>query len=150
MDTIQCAVLLGKLERFEWEIEQRARIGARYSELLGRIPDVVPPSVRPDRTSVYAQYTIQVDDRDGLQRRLAGMKIPTAVHYPIPLNLQPAYRHLCCPECTPVAEAVARRVLSLPMHADLDDATQDRIVEAIRDVVSGYTRQPGSVAATGA
>jgi UDP-2-acetamido-2-deoxy-ribo-hexuluronate aminotransferase len=131
MDTIQCAVLLGKLERFEWELEQRTRIGARYTELLRQIPGVTPATVRPDRTSVYAQYTIQVDDRDGLQKRLADAKIPTAVHYPIPLNLQPAYKHLCCPDCTPIAEEVAKRVVSLPMHADLDAATQDRIVGAI-------------------
>ena len=132
MDTIQCAVLLAKLERFEWELEQRGRIAARYTDLLSRIPGVETPVVRPDRTSVFAQYTIQVDDRDGLQKRLAAESIPTAVHYPIPLNLQPAYKHLCCPDCTPVAERVARRVVSLPMHADLDQATQDRVVEAMR------------------
>lgn len=132
MDTIQCAVLLAKLERFEWELEQRARIAARYTDLLSRISGVTTPTVRPDRTSVYAQYTIQVDDRDGLQKRLAAEKIPTAVHYPIPLNLQPAYRHLCCPDCTPVAERVAKRVVSLPMHADLDAAAQDRVVTNLR------------------
>jgi UDP-2-acetamido-2-deoxy-ribo-hexuluronate aminotransferase len=132
MDTIQCAVVLGKLDRFKWEVAQRIRIGARYTDLLGHIPGVTPPTVRPDRTSVYAQYTIQVGDRDGLQKRLADQKIPTAVHYPIPLNLQPAYKHLSTPDATPVAEQVARRVVSLPMHADLDEATQDRIVEAVR------------------
>ncbi len=136
MDTIQCAVLLGKLERFEWELAQRAKIGARYSELLARIPGVTPPCVRPDRTSVYAQYTIQVEGRDALQKQLAEQKIPTAIHYPIPLSLQPAYRHLSSPGATPVAEAVARRVLSLPMHADLDEATQDRIVGAVRNSLS--------------
>jgi UDP-2-acetamido-2-deoxy-ribo-hexuluronate aminotransferase len=135
MDTLQCAVVLGKLERFEWEVERRIRIGARYTELLGRIPGVTPPTVRPDRASVYAQYTIQVDDRDGLQKRLADQKIPTAVHYPIPLNLQPAYKHLSTPDATPVAERVARRVVSLPMHADLDEATQDRIVDAVRQAI---------------
>jgi UDP-2-acetamido-2-deoxy-ribo-hexuluronate aminotransferase len=135
MDTLQCAVVLGKLERFEWEVEQRIRIGARYTELLGRIPDVTPPTVRPDRTSVYAQYTIQVDDRDGLQKRLADVKIPTAVHYPIPLNLQPAYKHLSMPDATPMAERVARRVVSLPMHADLDVTTQDRIVDAVQQAM---------------
>jgi UDP-2-acetamido-2-deoxy-ribo-hexuluronate aminotransferase len=135
MDTLQCAVVLGKLERFEWEVEQRIRIGARYGELLGRIPGVTPPTVRPDRTSVYAQYTIQVDDRDGLQKRLADAKVPTAVHYPLPLNLQPAYRHLSMPDATPMAERVARRVVSLPMHADLDVTTQDRIVDAVQQAM---------------
>jgi UDP-2-acetamido-2-deoxy-ribo-hexuluronate aminotransferase len=136
MDTIQCAVVLGKLERFDWEVEQRIRIGARYTDLLGRIPGVTPPTVRPDRTSVYAQYTIQVDDRDGLQKHLADQKIPTAIHYPIPLNLQPAYKHLSTPDATPIAEQVAKRVVSLPMHADLDEVTQDRVVAAVADSVT--------------
>lgn len=141
MDTLQCAVVLGKLERFEWEVEQRMRIGARYTELLGRIPGITLPIIRPDRTSVYAQYTIQVDDRDRLQKRLAEQNIPTAVHYPIPLTLQPAYKHLSSPGATPIAEQVARRVVSLPMHAYLDEATQDRIVEAVRQASEiGSTR----------
>ena len=136
MDTIQCAVVLGKLERFEWEVEQRIRIGARYTDLLGRIPGVSPPTVRPDRASVYAQYTIQVDDRDGLQKRLADQKIPTAVHYPIPLNLQPAYKHFSTPDATPVAERVAKRVVSLSMHADLDEMAQNRVVAAIANAIA--------------
>jgi UDP-2-acetamido-2-deoxy-ribo-hexuluronate aminotransferase len=135
MDTIQCAVVLGKLERFEWEIERRIRIGARYTELLGRIPGVTPPTVRPDRTSVYAQYTIQVDDRDRLQKRLADQKIPTAVHYPIPLNLQPAYKELGRQHGMPVAERVAKRVISLPMHPDLNDDLQLHIADEIRESV---------------
>lgn len=143
MDTIQCAVLLAKLERFEWELEQRARIAAQYSELLGRIPGVTTPTIRPDRTSVYAQYTIQVEDRDGLQKRLAAEKIPTAVHYPIPLNLQPAYKHLCCPDCTPVAERVAKRVVSLPMHADLDDSSRVRVVDQVRASLVGCGASEG-------
>jgi UDP-2-acetamido-2-deoxy-ribo-hexuluronate aminotransferase len=136
MDTIQCAVVLGKLDRFKWEVAQRIRIGARYTDLLGHIPGVTPPTVRPDRTSVYAQYTIQVGDRDGLQKRLADQKIPTAVHYPIPLNLQPAYKHLSTPDATPVAERVAQRVVSLPMHADLDERSQKRIVDAVHEVLA--------------
>jgi UDP-2-acetamido-2-deoxy-ribo-hexuluronate aminotransferase len=72
-----------------------------------------------DRTSVFAQYTILVEDREALQAKLTDAGIPTAVHYPIPLNEQPAYAHLCCPDCTPVARNSARQVMSLPMHADL-------------------------------
>jgi UDP-2-acetamido-2-deoxy-ribo-hexuluronate aminotransferase len=70
-----------------------------------------------------------------LQKRLADVKIPTAVHYPIPLNLQPAYKHLSMPDATPMAERVARRVVSLPMHADLDVTTQDRIVDAVQQAM---------------
>jgi UDP-2-acetamido-2-deoxy-ribo-hexuluronate aminotransferase len=64
---------------------------------------------------------------DALQSR----GIPSAVHYPIPLNVQPAYQHLCCPDCTPVAARLAARVISLPMHADLSESAQDLIAEAV-------------------
>ena len=89
--------------------------------------------VRPDRTSVFAQYTLFIDDRDECQKRMAEADVPTAVHYPIPLNEQPAYRDLCCPDCTPVASAVARRVISLPMSADLAAEDQDRVVNALAE-----------------
>ncbi len=128
MDTLQCAVVLAKLERFEWEIGQRLVIGSRYNALLDA-EGVARVQQRADRDSVFAQYTVLVDDRTGVQSRLDAAGIPTAVHYPVPLNQQPAYRHLCCPDCTPVAADLARRVLSLPMHADLAPEVQQHIVE---------------------
>ncbi|WP_276569063.1 DegT/DnrJ/EryC1/StrS family aminotransferase [Thiocapsa imhoffii] len=85
------------------------------------------PWPKEDRTSVFAQYTLLVEDREALQAKLKDAGIPTAVHYPIPLNEQPAYAHLCCPDCTPVARNIARQVMSLPMHADLTEAEQTRI-----------------------
>ena len=91
----------------------------------------VLPWPKPDRTSVFAQYTVLVPDRDALQARLQAAGIPTAVHYPVPLNDQPAYAHLCCPDCTPVARQMAREVMSLPMHPDLTEADQQRIVSAL-------------------
>ena len=130
MDTLQCAVLLAKLERFNWEIAQRQRIGQRYHERLAA-DEIGLVSVRPDRTSVYAQYTVLVPDREALQKRLSEAGIPTAVHYPVPLNEQPAYKHLCCPDCTPIAQNVAKLVMSLPMSPDLSDEDQDRIVSAL-------------------
>jgi UDP-2-acetamido-2-deoxy-ribo-hexuluronate aminotransferase len=131
MDTLQCAILLAKLERFEWELAQRARIGAHYTERLAEVAGVTPPVVRPDRTSAYAQYTIQVENRDSLQQYLAESGIPTAVHYPLPLHRQPAYSgYTDVP--LPVSEAAAKRVLSLPMHPDLDVPSQNRIVAAIK------------------
>ena len=135
MDTLQCAVVLAKLERFEWEIAQRLAIGARYNALLDA-HGIARVQQRADRDSVFAQYTVLVDDRAGVQRRLEAAGVPTAVHYPVPLNEQPAYRHLCCPGCTPVAASLAGRVLSLPMHADLAPAVQDRIVATLADAVS--------------
>ena len=130
MDTLQCAVVLGKLERFDWEVERRGQIGAAYNRLLDRA-DVLRVWQRPDRTSVFAQYSIFVAERDALQKRLHEAGIPTAVHYPLPLNEQPAYKDLCCVECTPIARAVARKVMSLPMSADLDSDSQGQIVNHI-------------------
>lgn len=130
MDTLQCAIVLAKLERFDWEVKRRQEIGARYTRLLGQrgITSVV---TRRDRTCVFSQYTVMVDDRDDCQEHLKSAGIPTAVHYPVPLNEQPVYRQLCCPGCTPKASAVSRRVMSLPMSADLEEADQQNIVTAL-------------------
>ena len=131
MDTLQCAIVLAKLERFEWEVQQRKEIGQRYNQLLDQA-GITRIQQRIDRTSVYAQYTLMVPNREALQKRLADTGIPTAVHYPVPLNEQPAYKHLCCPDCTPVAREMAKRVMSLPMSAELNQATQDEIVRSLR------------------
>ncbi len=134
MDTIQCAVVLAKLERFDWEIEQRLVIGQRYNEWIDSV-GLKRVQQRPDRTSVFAQYTILLDQREDVQKRLSDLGVPTAVHYPIPLNEQPAYKHLCCPDCTPVAQAVSKRVLSLPMGSDLSIFDQQSIMESLKSVV---------------
>jgi UDP-2-acetamido-2-deoxy-ribo-hexuluronate aminotransferase len=128
MDTLQCAVVLGKLERFEWELQRRAEIGARYRALLEGLEQI---TVRPDRHSVYAQFTVMVDDRSAVQAALQAAGVPTAVHYPKPLNHQPAYARFCCPDCCPVSSRLAARVLSLPMSADLSEADQDGVVGAL-------------------
>jgi len=113
MDTLQCAIVLAKLDRFEWELEQRARVAARYDALLsGRIGLVARMSAR---TSVYAQYTAVVEERERIQAALHAAGIPTAVHYPVPIHMQPAYAHLSSPDCCPVALEMAARVISLPM-----------------------------------
>ena len=137
MDTLQCAVVLAKLERFSWEIEQRLEIGARYNALLDE-HGIARVTQRADRDSVFAQYTAMIDNRAGGQARLTSVGIPTAVHYPVPLNTQPAYRHLCCPDCTPVAANLARRVLSLPMHPDLAPEIQQHIVTSLKTAISQH------------
>lgn len=129
MDTLQCAIVLAKLERFEWEIKQREQIGNRYNTLLKDKVKVV--AQRDDRTSVFAQYTILVENREQLQEKLKEKEIPTAVHYPVPLNEQPAYAHLCCPDCTPIASKIAKKVMSLPMGPDLEESTQTKIVNSL-------------------
>jgi len=136
MDSIQCAVVLGKLERFEWEIEQRAKVGARYTQLLCELaPELQVLSLRPDRTNVYAQYTVRLKERARVQQALQSAGIPTAVHYPIPIHKQPAYTHLHDGRSIPVSEQLADEVMSLPMHPDLDPGTQDRIVARIKSAL---------------
>lgn len=129
MDTIQCAIVLAKLERFDWEVEQRLKIGARYNESIsGKVETIIQ---RPDRTSVFAQYTVKVEDREKVQASFKEAGIPTAVHYPVPLHQQPAYAHLCRVEGCPVSVEMARMVMSLPMGADLLAEDQGRIVDRI-------------------
>ena len=131
MDGIQCAVVLAKLERFEWEVSERLRIGQRYNAFMDAV-GIRRVAQRNDRTSVFAQYTVMVEERDSVTSKLKEQGIPTAVHYPIPLNEQPAYRDLCCPDCTPVASALAKTVMSLPMGPDLSEEKQDEICHALR------------------
>jgi UDP-2-acetamido-2-deoxy-ribo-hexuluronate aminotransferase len=131
MDTLQCAIVLAKLERFEWEIEQRLRMGERYQRLLADLP-VQRHAVREDRDCVWAQFTLQLDDRAGVQTRLNEAGIPTAIHYPRPLHRQPAYAQ---DVSLPRAEAAAERVISLPMSADLTESQQDTVVAALRQAL---------------
>ena len=100
MDTLQCAVVLGKLERFDWEIAQRLAIGERYQQLIGELP-LQRLAVREDRDCVWAQFTVQVDRRDAVAEALKQAGFPTAIHYPKPLHRQPAYEEPC-PVATPV------------------------------------------------
>ncbi|MEO6658926.1 MAG: DegT/DnrJ/EryC1/StrS family aminotransferase [Burkholderiaceae bacterium] len=132
MDTLQCAVVLAKLERLDWELAQRRALGARYGALLREVDGVRPLAVRPDRDCVWAQYTVFVESRAALQAALRDQGIPTAVHYPLPLHRQSAYARHAPPDACPHSLRVAQRVLSLPMSADLTHAQQDRIVNALR------------------
>ena len=130
MDTLQCAVLLAKLERFEWEIEKRLEIGRLYNSKCDEF-GISYIRQKTDRTSVFAQYTVLVKNRDAVRGRLILDGIPTAVHYPVPLNEQPAYAHLCCAGCMPVAASASLQVLSLPMHPDLTEQDISRFVDLL-------------------
>ncbi len=139
MDTLQCAVVLAKLGRFEWELQRRGAIGARYTQAITQSPTlnragVRPVVLRPDRSSVFGQYSVFAPQRDALQIELQAHGIPTAIHYPVPLNRQPAYARHCCPECCPAASEASRTVLSLPMSADLSEPDQDRVIAALDQV----------------
>jgi UDP-2-acetamido-2-deoxy-ribo-hexuluronate aminotransferase len=136
MDTIQCAILLAKLPRFDWEIARRIELGARYAERIRASGAPVGLlTVRPGRQSVWAQYTVLVDDRDGVQERMKQAGVPTAVHYPRPLNRQPAYEKLVDPKPLPVSDALSSRVMSLPMSADLTESAMDEVVAALARAV---------------
>ena len=139
MDTIQCAIVLAKLDRFDWEVGQRIEIGQKYNQLMDKsnIPRV---QQRADRSSVFAQYTIIIEHREKLQKRLDEANIPSAIHYPTPLNEQPAYKHLCCPNCTPLANKVAKQVMSLPIGPDLAIGDQRRIMEQLIEECDVYDR----------
>lgn len=137
MDTLQCAVVLGKLDRFDWEIEQRIQAGDRYLNLLNDVPAVTQLAVRPDRNCVWGQFTVQVERRDDVLDALKNAGIPTAVHYPVPLHQQPSYKSLCrISGNLENAEAVAGKVFSLPMHPYIDLDTQTAIVKAIAAALS--------------
>jgi dTDP-4-amino-4,6-dideoxygalactose transaminase len=131
LDTMQAAVLIQKLSIFEDEIEARQRVADRYNAELGNI--VGTPRLMPGATSVWAQYTVTTDRRDDVVKHLGDAGIPTAIYYPLPLHRQAAYRdYPSAGGGTPVSDQLSERVFSLPMHPYLDTATQDRIVEAVR------------------
>ena len=130
-DTIQAAVLLAKLPHFEWEVKERARIGARYSAALQDFCSV--PSVAPGNTHVYAQYTIRLPNRDQVAEKLKKSGIPTAVYYPKCLHEQPVFSKLGYSLGDfPESEKASREVLSLPMHPFLSAEQQDQVVSALK------------------
>ncbi len=141
MDTLQCAVVLGKLERFDWEIERRLMLGREYRARLAPLIVAGQPlrllAQRDDRDCVWAQFTVFFEQRAALRQRLQALGVPTAVHYPKPLHHQPAYAHLCCPECCPHSVQAGELVMSLPMSADLTIAQMDRVVAALTDALRG-------------
>ena len=131
MDTIQAAVLLAKLEVFAAEVARRSQVGARYSELLRGVVKV--PHIAEGHASVYAQYTIEVDDRGAFQDEMRSLGIPTTVHYPEALHLQPAFAYLGGEVGDfPVAESAASRVVSLPMHPYLTEEDLLRVADAVK------------------
>lgn len=134
LDTLQAAVLLAKMTKFDEEIKRREEVGKRYTRLFKDIKGLKTPTVKEDNTCVYAQYTIVVENRDELQAKLKEKGIPTAVHYPIPLNKQPIFEKMSHVGEIPNAEYVAEHVISLPMSAWLKDEDMDYIVAAIRIV----------------
>ncbi|KQT86320.1 DegT/DnrJ/EryC1/StrS aminotransferase family protein [Aurantimonas sp. Leaf443] len=137
MDTLQAAILLEKLAIFEDELAARARIAARYHAAFETV--ATPQALLRDSTSSWAQYTLRIpgSQRDHVVAYLRERGIPTAIYYPKPLHRQTAYRTFpVVGGALPVSDALAADVVSLPMHPYLDEPTQDRIVEAVRDAIN--------------
>ncbi len=135
LDTLQAAILLAKMDVFEDEVSLREKVGDRYNELLQGA--VTTPQIQAGNTSVHAQYTIQVESRDFVQKLLQEKGVPTAVHYPVPLHMQPVFAHINKSEDSfPVAEAAARKVMSLPMHPYLSEEELKIITTAVRESLS--------------
>jgi UDP-2-acetamido-2-deoxy-ribo-hexuluronate aminotransferase len=135
MDTLQAAILLAKFEVFADEVKVRAQLGEQYTAMISTQQKeagnttIVTPFIESWNTSVYAQYTIQVDNREQIQKRLESAQIPSAVHYPIPLNQQPA---LLTDEFElPVSETLSNKVISLPMHPYLKPEQQHKVIEVL-------------------
>jgi UDP-2-acetamido-2-deoxy-ribo-hexuluronate aminotransferase len=134
MDTIQAAVLLEKMKIFPDEIILRQKVAHVYNQLLS--PLVKIPFIHSYNTSVHAQYTIEVNNRDAFQKAMQEAGVPTAVHYPVPLHQQTALAYLGYKVGDfPHAEQASRRVISLPMHPYLQEEEQMRVVAAVKDAL---------------
>lgn len=130
LDTIQAAILLPKLSILDEEMALRQQVAERYTSLLNAVDIHTTPLIEPHNSSAWAQYTIRVPNREAVQKKLSEAGVPTAVHYPIPLNKQPAVAddlaHL------PVGDEIAAHVVSLPMSPGLLETDQMRIAELLR------------------
>jgi len=139
LDTMQAAILIEKLKIFDDEIAARNNIAERYTRGLGNLVKV--PRLKSGCTSVWAQYTIRLPkgiDRDAFAVALKAQGVPTAIYYPKSIHQQTAYRHFPVADGgLPASEALSADVISLPMHAYLDEATQDRIIAAVRGALAG-------------
>lgn len=134
LDTIQAAVLLPKLAILDEEMAQRQEVAARYTRLLNEGGIATTPDVEPYNLCAWAQYTVRVPNRDVVQKVLADAGVPTAVHYPIPLNKQPAVADASVR--LPVGDEIAAQVMSLPMSPNLSEADQVRVVAALGRALS--------------
>ena len=129
LDTMQAAILLSKLKILDEEIGLRNSFASIYNFKLGDRKDVITPFIEQHNLSAWAQYTVQVDKRVNVQQKLHSKNIPTSVHYPIPLNKQPAYKNI--DSLLPYGDEASNRVLSLPMHAYMNSTQIDKVVDEL-------------------
>lgn len=134
LDSMQAAILLAKLDLFKREVELRERVAQKYNQALQGC--VTLPFIEPHNQSIYAQYTIQVDNRSEVQQKLQEKGIPTAVHYPVPLHKQPVFKDFhCISSDLSVSEFLADRVMSLPFHPYLTDEEIAFVTETLAETV---------------
>ncbi|MGZ3722083.1 MAG: DegT/DnrJ/EryC1/StrS family aminotransferase [Bdellovibrionales bacterium] len=133
LDTLQCAILIPKLERFPWELEQRTKLAMRFNQAFKELEGkgVVVPHLAPERTSSWAQYTLQVPDREAFQKFCTENGVPTAVHYPRTMPDQPAYKDIGRILNIEVSRKMAEHVVSLPLFPDMSDDQQDHVIETV-------------------
>jgi UDP-2-acetamido-2-deoxy-ribo-hexuluronate aminotransferase len=136
LDTLQCAILLSKMERYDWELEQRDKIGQRFNDAFSSIKaeGFTTPFVASNARSAWAQYTITVKDRATFQKKMTDAGVPTSIHYPRIMPDQPWYKEHAGAGNAALTHArhAAEHVISLPMYPDMDTATQDKIIAAVR------------------
>lgn len=135
LDTLQCAILLAKMERYDWEVEQRQRLGNRYNQAFAEIQTEAfkIPIIKSDRTSVWAQYTLAISDRTAFQKKLTDAGVPTSIHYPRTMPDQPWYKEHTADAKADLTHArwAAEHVISLPLYPDMTSDIQDRVIEVV-------------------
>jgi len=146
LDTIQCAILLAKMERYDWEVDQRNRVAQRYNEAFRGLEKIDPqfsiPYVQPELISVWAQYTITMSHRDLFQKKMQELQVPTTVHYPMTMPDQPWYKtHTPVKHDISISRWAADHVISLPMFPDMDDRTQDQVIDAVKKSIEFSMKQ---------
>jgi UDP-2-acetamido-2-deoxy-ribo-hexuluronate aminotransferase len=130
LDTLQAAILLPKLAIFQSELDARDAIAQRYSEAFADLNGLIVPQIRAGTKSAWAQYTLRVENRDKVQKALSELGIPTTVHYPLPLNHQPAVADLSVK--LDHGDLAAKTVMSLPMHPYMTGDDQNRVIQSVR------------------
>ncbi|MBC7741368.1 MAG: DegT/DnrJ/EryC1/StrS family aminotransferase [Bdellovibrionaceae bacterium] len=146
LDTIQCAILLAKMERYDWEVDQRNRVAQAYTQAFKGLENVDPqfstPFVKPSNISVWAQYTLTISNRDLFQKKMQEHQVPTTVHYPLTMPDQPWYKaQNKSNHDISISRWAAAHVVSLPMYPDMDDVTQKIVIDAVKVAVDFSMKQ---------
>ncbi|MDD5360380.1 MAG: DegT/DnrJ/EryC1/StrS family aminotransferase [Sulfurovaceae bacterium] len=132
LDTIQAAILNVKLKYYKKDLALRQEVASKYTNLLSSKKDILLPSIKENRTSAFAQYSIRVKNRDEMQEKLKNLGVPTAVHYPLPLHLQECFAYLGYKNGDfPISEMIANEIISLPMNPYLSDEEIEYIVKSL-------------------